>query len=100
MGLCGADDREWFIIFRYGSCCLVVEGHMLTERHLRLLAARCIGRRNDYALQQTGGRYLRVGSAVTLEALRGHVAGPHPIGTDLIGEKGGTRLPGFRAPHP
>ena len=53
---------------------------MVSERHLRILAARCLGRRNDYALQQANGRYLRVGSAVTLEVLQRHVAGLETIG--------------------
>src|SRR2546421_4958246 len=65
----------------------MVEGRMLTERHLRVLAAHCIGRRNDYALQQASGRYLRVGSAVTVDALRGHVAGLHTMGTYVIDEQ-------------
>lgn len=53
---------------------------MVSERHLRILAARCFGRRNDYALQQDNGRYLRVGSSVTLEVLQRHVAGLETIG--------------------
>src|SRR5256714_12606314 len=60
---------------------------MLTKTHLWWLWARCIGRRNDYALQQASGRYLRVGSAVTLDALRGHVAGLHTMGTYVIDEQ-------------
>src|SRR5947209_6176718 len=82
---------------RYGSFALVVEGSMLTDSHLRRLWARCIGRRNDYALQQGNGRYLRVGSAVTLDALRGHVAGLNTIGTYVIDAQGGTRFAVFDA---
>ena len=70
---------------------------MLTDTYLRVLAARCLGRRNDYALQQASGRYLRVGSAVTLDALRAHVAGLHTMGTYLIDEQGGTRFAVFDA---
>jgi hypothetical protein len=61
---------------------------MVSERHLRLLAARCIGRRNDYALQQEDGRYLRVGAAVTLDVLRRHVAGIETMATYVIDEQG------------
>src|SRR5947209_13232742 len=73
------------------------EGHMLTDTYLRVLAARCIGRRNDYALQQDNGRYLRVRAAVTLNALRGHVAGLHTMGTYVIDEQGGTHFVVFDA---
>jgi hypothetical protein len=58
----------------------------VSERQLRLLAARCIGRRNDYALQQDNGRYLRVGSAVTLDVLRRHVVGSETMGAYVIDE--------------
>src|SRR5437764_1337664 len=70
---------------------------MLTDSHLRRLWARCIGRRNDYALQQGNGRYLRVGSAVTLEVLRGHVAGLHTMGTYVIDEQSGCHFAVFDA---
>ena len=59
---------------------------MVNERLLRLLAARCLGRRNDYALQQDNGRYVRVGSAVTLDTLRRHVAGVETMGSYVIDE--------------
>src|SRR5712691_4332632 len=60
---------------------------VLSERYLQLLAARCIGRRNDYALQQENGRYLRVSAAVTLDALRRHVAGLETMGAYVIDEQ-------------
>src|SRR5712691_2715544 len=60
---------------------------VLSERYLQLLAARCIGRRNDYALQQENGRYLRVSAAVTLDALRRHVAGVETMGAYVIDEQ-------------
>src|ERR1700737_4565494 len=76
------------IQIRYRSICSMVEGFlMVSERHLRLLAARCIGRRNDYALQQDNGRYARVGSAVTLAALERHVAGVETMGSYVIDEQ-------------
>ena len=60
----------------------------LSERHLRLLAARCIGRRNDYALQQDNGRYVRVGASVSFAALSRHIAGLETIGSYVIDEQG------------
>ena len=60
---------------------------MLDERSLRLLAARCIGRRNDYALQQEDGRYRRVGAAVSLAALSHHVAGVETMGSYVVDER-------------
>jgi hypothetical protein len=59
---------------------------MVSERHLRILAARCIGRRTDYAMQQDNGRYLRASSALTWEVLRRHVAGLDTIGAYVVDE--------------
>src|SRR5947209_3669513 len=74
--------------FGYRSCCRTVEGFlMVSERHVRLLAARCIGRRNDYALQQDNGRYVRVGSAVSLDAFSRHIAGVETMGSYVIDEQ-------------
>jgi len=61
---------------------------MVSEHHVRLLAARCLGRRNDYALQQDNGRYVRVGAVVTLAALSRHVAGVETMGSYVIDEQG------------
>jgi hypothetical protein len=60
---------------------------MVSERHLRILGERCIGRRTDYALQQQNGRYWRVGSSLTWEALRQHVAGLDTIGAYVVNER-------------
>ncbi len=59
---------------------------MVSERHLHILVARCLGRRNDYALQQDNGRYRRVGSPVTWEVLKLHVAGVETIGAYVVDE--------------
>src|SRR5205085_9834485 len=85
--------HKYSLCFMLSGC----EGHMLTDTYLRVLAARCLGRRNDYALQQDNGRYLRVGSAVTLNALRGHVAGLHTMGTYVIDEQDCCRFVVFDA---
>ena len=59
----------------------------LSERHLRLLAARCIGRRNDYAVQREDGGYLRVGAAVSFDALSRHIAGNETMATYVIDDR-------------
>jgi hypothetical protein len=60
----------------------------ITKQHVWNLAYACIGRRSDYALQQPGGRYVRVGQPLTYEALRLHLDGVHTIGTYLADERG------------
>jgi hypothetical protein len=70
---------------------------MVSERHLRILAARCIGRRNDYALQQDNGRYLRVGSVLTWEVLQRHVAGVETIGAYVVNEHNTCQIAVFDA---
>jgi hypothetical protein len=61
---------------------------VLNERYLRLLAARCIGRRNDYAVQRDDGGYARVGAAVSLDALARHVGGFETMASYVIDEAG------------
>jgi hypothetical protein len=74
----------WFLV-KVSSC---EEGFLVvSERHLHILAARCLGRRNDYALQRDNGRYRRVGSSVTLEVLQRHVAGLDTIGAYVVNEQ-------------
>src|SRR6266851_9855410 len=86
------------IQFRYRSSCRMLEGFMgVSERHLRILAARCIGRRNDYALQQDNGRYVRIGVAVTLDALSRHVAGVETMATYVIDEQESCHFAAFDA---
>src|SRR5215469_9326700 len=54
-----------------------------------------VGRRDDYALQQDDGRYLRVGRPLTYSALRRHLAGVETIGTYVIDEQGTCRFAVF-----
>jgi hypothetical protein len=70
---------------------------VVEDRYLEVLAALCIGRRDDYALQQSNGRYVRAGTALTLETVRAHVMGWHTIGTYVIDERGGCRFAVFDA---
>src|SRR5215472_13699097 len=54
-----------------------------------------VGRRDDYALQQADGRYLRVGRPLTYSALRRHLSGAETIGTYVIDEQGTCRFAVF-----
>jgi hypothetical protein len=70
---------------------------VLDEHWLRLLAARGIGRRNDYALQRDDGGYVRVGAAVSLAALARHVAGVETMASYVIDEAGTCQFAVFDA---
>ncbi len=48
----------------------------------------CLGRTDDYALQQADGRYLRAGAPVSYEAMMQHLQGMITIGTYVINEHG------------
>ncbi len=67
----------------------------LTSTALSALLATCIGRRDDYALQQANGRYLRVGRPLTAEALWQHLTGMHTLGTYIIDAAGWCRFAVF-----
>jgi hypothetical protein len=60
----------------------------------------CVGRRDDYALQQADGRYFRVGQPVTYEAVFAHLQGTATMGSYVIGEQGMTRFAVFDSDHP
>src|SRR5215467_10807970 len=68
---------------------------MVRDEDLRAFARTFIGRRDDYAVQQADGRYLRVGRALTYSALRRHLAGVETIGTYVIDEQGTCRFAVF-----
>jgi hypothetical protein len=46
----------------------------------------CVGRRNDYALQLSDGRYIRMRTDLTYEILFWHLEGRQTLGTYLINE--------------
>ncbi len=58
----------------------------LTAHHVRLLWTRCIGRRDDYAVQRDDGRYLRVRLSIEADDLWRHLVGEETIGTYVIDE--------------
>jgi hypothetical protein len=47
-----------------------------------------VGRRNDYAVQRSDGRYVRMNAHITYETLFQHLQGTETIGTYLINEYG------------
>src|SRR5215472_3707592 len=63
-------------------------GQAMLEPYMTL----CVGRRDDYAVQRAGGRYVRVGRALTSDSVRAHLAGWHTIGTYVIDERGACRF--------
>src|SRR5256714_6751531 len=63
------------------------EGRM-NQDHLRLFANLFVSRRDDYAIQQADGRYLRAGRPLTYSTLLGHLQGVETIGTYVIDERG------------
>src|SRR2546429_2502217 len=63
------------------------EGRM-NQDHLRLFANLFVSRRDDYAVQQVDGRYLRAGRPLTYSTLLRHLHGVETIGTYVIDERG------------
>jgi hypothetical protein len=56
-----------------------------------------VSRRDDYAVQQVSGRYLRVNRPLTKIALRNHLDGAETLGTYVIDERGRSRFAVFDA---
>src|SRR6266568_6474723 len=70
---------------------------MITDSLLNEYSRMFVSRRNDYAIQQGNGRYLRVGSPLTKIALRNHLDGVESLGTYVIDERGRCRFAVFDA---
>ena len=60
----------------------------VTRELLTPFVLRCVGRWNDYALQQSDGRYRRAGDALSEQAIFLHLQGLHTLGTYVINEQG------------
>jgi CHC2 zinc finger len=60
----------------------------LSYQELSPFADLFIGRRDDFALQRSDGRYRRAGYRVSLLELGDHLAGRHTMGTYVIDEQG------------
>ena len=70
---------------------------MITDSLLNEYSRLFVSRRDDYAIQQMNGRYLRVGSPLTKTALHNHLDGTESLGTYVIDERGRCRFAVFDA---
>jgi hypothetical protein len=70
---------------------------MMTDGLLRSFVRRFVSRRDDYAVQQMSGRYLRVGRPLQQRTLFDHFAGLQSLGTYVIDESGSCRYAVFDA---
>src|SRR6266480_4702423 len=76
---------------------LVRRWPMITDSLLNEYSRLFVSRRDDYAIQQMNGRYLRVGSPLTKTALHNHLDGTESLGTYVIDERGRCRFAVFDA---
>jgi hypothetical protein len=72
----------------------------ITSTDLDPLIACCIGRRDEYAIQQSNGRYLRAYEPLTYARLYQHLAGDITIGTYAIGEENTSTFAVFDSDQP
>ena len=70
---------------------------MITNSLLNEYVRMFVSRRDDYAVQQGNGRYLRVARPLTKTALRNHLDGVESLGTYVIDERGRCRFAVFDA---
>src|SRR3989440_600727 len=70
---------------------------MITDSLLNEYSRLFVSRRDDYAVQQGNGRYLRVARPLTKMALRNHLDGVESLGTYVIDERGRCRFAVFDA---
>src|SRR5947209_10943967 len=64
----------------------------IQQESLRVFANLFVSRRDDYAMQQADGRYLRAGRPVTYSTLFAHLRGSETMGTYVIDERGMCRF--------
>ena len=64
----------------------------MKQEHLRLFANLFVSRRDDYAIQQADGRYLRAARPLTYRTLLRHLQGVETLGTYVIDEQGMCRF--------
>jgi hypothetical protein len=65
---------------------------MISAEFLKCYARLFVGRRNDYAIQQEDGRYLRAGRPLTYSLLEEHLQSVQTLGTYVIDEQGTCRF--------
>ncbi len=70
---------------------------MITETLLDEYSRMFVSRRDDYAVQQMSGRYLRMNRPLTKITLHNHLDGAESLGTYVIDERGWCRFAVFDA---
>jgi hypothetical protein len=70
---------------------------MIAEGLVHQFVASFVSRRDDYAIQQSSGRYVRANRPVTFSTLRAHLEGTQTIGTYVMDERGLCRYAVFDA---
>src|SRR5438132_994994 len=70
---------------------------MMTNSLLNEYSRMFVSRRDDYAIQQRSGRYLRANCPLTKTALHNHLNGVESLGTYVIDERGRCRFAVFDA---
>lgn len=68
---------------------------MITESLLNEYSRMFVSRRDDYAMQQRSGRYVRANRPMTKTVLRNHLDGAESLGTYVIDELGRCRFAVF-----
>ncbi len=72
----------------------------ITKHMLDAFMDCCVGRRDDYALQRSDGRYYRVGCPLSYDVVFRHLEGVQTIGSYLIDEDGLCRFAVFDSDEP
>ena len=70
---------------------------MITDSLLYEYVRMFVSRRDDYAVQQMSGRYLRMNRSLATRALRNHLDGAESLGMYVIDERGRCRFAVFDA---
>ena len=70
---------------------------MITDSLLQEYVRMFVSRRDDYAVQQMSGRYLRMNRPLTKTVLHNHLDGAESLGTYVIDERGWCRFAVFDA---
>src|SRR5258708_5774453 len=73
---------------------------MISDALLRSFVGRFLSRRDDYAVQQMSGRYLRAGRPLLQRTLCDHFDGAQSLGTYVMDERGLCRYAVFDADAP
>ena len=69
----------------------------ITKHMLDAFMDCCVGRRDDYALQRSDGRYYRVGCPLSYDVVFRHLEGVQTIGSYLLMRMASADLPSLIA---